>query len=298
MRVTNKSLMNNYLTNLNRNLLGMRKYQNQLSSGKEVSRPSDDPFAVAKAMRLETSINKNEQYLKNIEDSIGWIDATDSTLRGITDVLQTVRELTVKGANGSNADTDFESIAYEVKQLINQVAQIGNANYDGRYIMGGHKTNEPPFEVASDMLLQNSGDGGGIIRELSQNVNMTINVTGDDLLDAGSTEPLGETLKNIYDRLMSADQTALGDDSLGKLDGHIDRLLGLYAEIGAKSNRLVAAKEKNEAETLNMTELLSKTEDIDIAEKYMEYAMLESVYQASLSVGGKILQSTLLDYLR
>lgn len=284
--------------NLNRNLGAMQKYQNQLSSGKEISRPSDNPFLVSRAMGLSSSINQNEIYHKNIEDAIGWLDATDAALKGEIDVLQRVRELTVRGANGSNSDIDIKAIAYEVKELINQAAQIGNANYDGRYILSGHKTNDPPFTVTPDGQMQSNGDTGVLNREISQNVIMSINISGDRLLDSGGGEDLGVTLKNIYDRLMNAEQEDLSGDSLEKIDGHIDRILGLYAEVGAKVNRLEAAKEKNEAESLNMTELLSKTEDIDLAEKFMEFSMMESVYQASLSTGGRILQPTLLDYLR
>ena len=85
---------------------------------------------------------------------------------------------------------------------------------------------------------------------------------------------------------------------MGQLDDHINNILSLRAEMGAKYNRLEAAKLKNEEETLNMTELLSKTEDVDIAEKAMEYAMMSAVYQASLAMGARILQPTLLDFLR
>lgn len=297
MRVTNKNLLKNYMTNINRNLLSMQKFQNQLSSGKEISRPSDDPFKVTRAMALDSSINRNNQHLRNIEDSIGWIDVTDTTLKASIDALQRVRELTIQGANASYSPEDLISISEEVGQVINQIAQIGNANYDGRYVMGGHNTTQPPFDVNAGQLLNVNGDNGNIVRELSANVTISVNVSADSFLGT-SGEDLGITLKNIYDRLINNQQSDLINDSISKIDGHIDRLLGQYAEVGAKYNRLIAAKEKNEAETLNMTELLSKTEDIDFAEKIMQYSMMENVYQASLATGGRILQPTLLNYLR
>src|SRR6056297_2344346 len=113
MRVTNGNIMNNYLHNLNRNLGNMQKYQNQLSTGKEITRPSDAPFLATRAMNLQTSIDRNDQYLKNIENSIGWTEMTDSTLGDITDIVQRIRELTVYGANGSLSDGDMEAIAME-----------------------------------------------------------------------------------------------------------------------------------------------------------------------------------------
>lgn len=311
MRVTNKTMLNNYLNNLNRNLVQMSKYQNQLSSGKEISRPSDDPFAVTRSMFLHTSINQNHQYLRNIEDSIGWIDMTDSALGSMGDVMNRLRELVIKGANGTLSDSDRSAIKDEVVQLIGQVEQIGNTNYDGRYIFGGQETTEPPFEtvVGTNVINYVPDDNPGynsmenmLKREISQNVIMEVNVPGDWITSGkdGSLDLPG-TLDSIVNALQVGDDEsleALGGELLGQLDEHIDNFLSLRSEAGAKYNRLEAAKLKNEEETLNMTDLLSKTEDIDVAEKTMQYMMMENVYMASLATGAKIMQPSLLDFLR
>ncbi len=296
MRVTNSNIMTNYLHNLNRNLGSMQKFQNQLSTGKEITRPSDAPFLATRAMDLQTSIDCNDQYLRNIEDSIGWTKMTDSALGGMTDVLQRVRELTVYGANGTLAEDDMKVIAQEMGQNIEAMAQIGNTNYDGRYVLAGQETTEPPFSVSGNVIAY-GGDAGELSRELSKNVTMTVSISGDRIMDGG-TESMGDTLKIIMGRLESGNGEELSSDSLARIDEHIENLLSLRAEIGAKYNRLEAAESKNGAETLNMTELLSKTEDIDVAEKIMEFSMMENVYQASLATGARILQPSLLDYLR
>lgn len=301
MRVTNKTMLNNYLQNLNRNLNQMAKSQNQLSSGKEISKPSDDPFAVTRSMSLHTSINQNNQYLRNIEDSLGWVDMTDSALGGIGDILNRVRELTIKGANGSLSGTDRKAIQDEMEQLVGQVAQIGNSNYDGRYIFGGQKTTEAPFKVGEEgYILEYTGDQGKLKREISQNVTMEVNVPGDWIMEGKNAigDSLSKTLKEIVEALDTGDNSQLGGELLGKLDGHIDNLLSLRSEVGAKSNRLEAAQTKNKDETLSMTELMSKTEDIDIAEKTMQHLMMQNVYMASLATGAKIMQPSLLDFLR
>lgn len=297
MRVTNKSLLYNYLGNLNRNLVQMQEIQNQLSSGREIAKPSDDPFGTIRALNLDTSILQNDQYMKNIDDSLGWTEITDSSLGGIGDVLQRIRELALYGANGTLSDTDRAAISEEVKQNIEQVAEIGNSSFDGRYIFAGQATTSAPFEVTDNTLSYISGDTGDLSREISKNVTLDINVSGDQILNGG-TESLSATLKNLYDRIVAGDTDDLSNDSLEKLDAHIEHLLSVRAEVGAKYNRIEAAKTRNEAETINLTALYSKTMDIDIAEKVMEYSMMETVYQSSLATGGKILQPTLLDYLR
>src|SRR5699024_218544 len=109
MRITNKTLTNNYLRNLNRNLQQVQKYHNQLSSGKEISKPSDDPMLVSKIMSLRDNIQGNEQYNKNINDSIGWVETQDTALNDVSGTLNRMRDLMIYGANGSLSDSDRES---------------------------------------------------------------------------------------------------------------------------------------------------------------------------------------------
>ncbi|MTI65740.1 MAG: flagellar hook-associated protein FlgL [Firmicutes bacterium] len=296
MRVTNGMLLKNYTRNLHKNLDKMSKYQNQLSSGKEIRRPSDDPFLATRSMALHTNIDKNEQYKRNIEDSIGWIDTTDSAMQGVTDIMQRVRELTAYGANGSLSDTDRQALKEEVKQLGDQLAQIGNTNFDGRYIFGGQETTKPPFTF-DDTELKYDGDDNKLTREISPNVTMEINITGKSIMGKDTSQTLSQTLKSVIEK-MDSNKTEDLSNLLGDIDEHIDNILKERAKVGAKSNRMKAALNKNEAGTLNMTEFLSKTEDIDVAEKVMQYKNMENVYRSSLQTGGKILQPSLLDFLR
>lgn len=289
-------LLKNYTRNLHKNLDKMSKYQNQLSSGKEIRRPSDDPFLATRSMALHTNIDKNEQYKRNIEDSIGWIDTTDSAMQGVTDIMQRVRELTAYGANGSLSDTDRQALKEEVKQLGDQLAQIGNTNFDGRYIFGGQETTKPPFTF-DDTELKYDGDDNKLTREISPNVTMEINITGKSIMGKDTSQTLSQTLKSVIEK-MDSNKTEDLSNLLGDIDEHIDNILKERAKVGAKSNRMKAALNKNEAGTLNMTEFLSKTEDIDVAEKVMQYKNMENVYRSSLQTGGKILQPSLLDFLR
>ena len=166
MRITNNTLTGNYLRNLNRNLKAMQKYQNQLSSGKEVSRPSDNPMLVARIMQLDSNVRMNEQYEKNIGDALGWTDTADGALNVVTSTLQRARELIIYGANGTLSDTDRSALKDEVDTLQGQLMQVLNTNYDGRYIFGGQKTTEPPFQIddASGKLTY-SGDSSPMLHQ-------------------------------------------------------------------------------------------------------------------------------------
>ena len=288
MRITNKVLVNGYLTDLNRNLENMSKLQEQMSSGKEVRRPSDDPFKVARTMELTEDISINERYSKNIDEGLGWPNSVESSMGLMTDALQTIREKTVAGGNVTNSTTERKAIADNIKALKDTIVSLGNTVFDGRYIFGGDKTTEPPFAIEAGKVEYN-GSKNGIIREFAPGVRMDVGVTGDKLLDL-----LG-TIDNITTKL---DKNESPSDLLGELDKNMDDVMRMRSEEGAKWQRLNYMKKKNDEENFNMTELLSKTSDIDVAKKYMEFKVMESVYIASLESASKIIQPSLLDFLR
>lgn len=297
MRITNKVLTKNFLGNLRVNLQEMQKYQNQLSSGHEIQKPSDDPFRVARTMELKASIAANERYRKNIDEGIGWLNTIDTALGQIGDALQTVREKTIAGGNGAYSETEKYAIAKHIEQLKDQIMQIANTSYDGRYVFGGDKTNTPPFIKDGDNIIYQGSDNG-LIKELSFGVTMDVAVKGSDFANVSDLNEEGGIFKVMTDIIKKLNNNENPSDLIGELDNHFNKLLRTRAEVGAKQQRLEDMAQKNEQETFNMTELLAKTYDIDVAKKLMEYKVMESVYQASLQTGAKILQPSLLDFLR
>lgn len=314
MRITNSTLSTNYLRNLTKNLEQMQKYQNQLASGKTVSRPSDDPLLVSKIMDLNNSILQNEQYNKNITDTIGWVRTQDGALNNVSAVLNRIRDLMIYGANGSLSETDRLAIRDEVEMKLQELADILNANFDGRYIFAGQKTLTQPFSIEGEMLTYNKnaadsatdGSQENIIREISKGVEVNLITAGNVLITTtGASEDdnndLGKLLNNIFNAVGGEDADEIkkiAGDYLADLDKHIDNILQVRSKIGSIDNRLEAAEDRNKSENLNLTQLLAEREDIDIAEKYMEYSVMKTIYLASLQVGAQILQPSLLDYIR
>lgn len=313
MRITNNTLTGNYLRNLNRNLKQMQKYQNQLSTGKELSRPSDNPMLVARVMQLDSNVRMNAQYGKNIDDALGWTDTADGALNVVTSTLQRARELIIYGANGTLSDTDRAAIKDEVETLQGQLLQVLNTNYDGRYMFGSLNTTEPPFELNAAGSLEYKGFTTeenkpgriGIDREIARGVTITIPANGINIIHADKAseenKSIGDLLNNIMLALESGDGEALeklSGNYLKDMDEHLDNVIRFRSKMGAVFSRLESAKDRNAAENLSMTELLSKSEDIDFAEKMMEFSTMRTVYLASLQTGAQILQPSLLDYIR
>lgn len=301
MRMTSNTLTKNYLRNLSTNLKQIQKYQNQLSSGKEVSKPSDNPMLVSKIMDLRNNIVQNKQYNSNIKDTIGWVETQDTALAGVTKTLHRLKDLVIYGSNGSLADTDRLAIKDEVAMQVEQLKDVLNTNFDGRYVFGGQKTTEPPFSVNNGSLTY-KGDENNITREIAQGVDIDIVTNGGSIINTDDTnvnnKNLGDLCDKILEALDSGDSEELSGKLMGDLDKHLDNIIRVRSSVGAINNRLEAAQSRNETENLNINSLLSEKEDIDIAQKYMEYMVNATIYQASLSVGAKIIQPSLLDYVR
>lgn len=307
MRVTNRMLATTVLHNLETNLERLMKLQNQMSSGKLVSRPSDNPMALSRIMSLRTALAEQEQYTRNMEDAMGFLDASEGALAKFTDTLQRVRELTIYGASGTLSAADRKALADEVDQLIDELVQTGNAVYAGQFLFGGQKTTTPPLEPVFDntgkkVAVKYNGNAVPLEWEVTPGVTMEISVAGSEIfrVDNQNISTLFGTLFKIRDALWSdnaQDLQNLGGQYLGEVDGHIDHILQLRAVYGAKSNRLRLAVDRNFESKIKMTELLSRLEDVDLAKMAMEYSIQEYVYQAALATGAKVIQPSLVNFL-
>lgn len=154
MRVTNKMLSNNFLRDMNTNINNLKKLQEQMTSGKEIRKPSDDPFKVARAMQLHTDINTNKQYNENISDNINWLDTTDTALGQAGEVLQRVRELMVSAGNAGYSASERKAIKDEINEKIGEFSQVMNTSFDGKYIFAGSRGSVKPVEVVSNKTAQ------------------------------------------------------------------------------------------------------------------------------------------------
>lgn len=312
-RITNSMLSTNYLSNMNRNLGSMQTLQKQLSSGKQINRPSDNPYTASRAIGLYSEIDANKQYNENIKDISNWLDTTDTALGQIGNLFSRVRELEVAAGNAAYVPSERTAIQDEIKQKVGELAQVLNTNFDGAYIFGGTKSTSKP--VLSDLsyaskdginpatATETTQIGSALNVEISQGVLIDYNKNAVDVLEfkdrTGASSTVKAVLNTIIGNLDSSNtyNATTAAKCISDTDDIITNLLQKRAEVGAMSNRMESAQSKNEDENLNMTDILSKTEDIDFTEKTMEYSVMQTVYMAALQTGAKVLPKTILDYL-
>ena len=146
MRITNSMLIKDMLWNSNNNLVSMAQKQTELSTGKRIHRPSDDPVGITQVLKYKTDIRETEQYKKNVDDALSWLEVSEISLMSVKDILQRVRELTIQAANGTNTAGDTQKIKTEVEKLKDELIVVGNATNAGRYIFTGLETNKKLFK--------------------------------------------------------------------------------------------------------------------------------------------------------
>ncbi len=292
MRITQSMLVGNFLKNLNNNYRIMDTIQEQLSTGKRINRPSDDPVGIVSSLRLRAGLTETEKYLNNIEDARAWLDTTDIALGQATDLLHKARELTINGADDALSQQARDALAKEIQQLRDQMIQVANMTHDGRFVFGGFKTITPPFTAAGAY----TGDNGSITYEIGVNVSMQVNIPGDAVFI--NAQNVFQLLTAIEADLTAGNTASLSGVRLGELDTAIDNILSMRSEVGAKTNRLDLTKSRLDEANLNLSELLSKNEDINTAEVITQLKMQENTYRTALAAGARIIQPSLIDFLR
>ncbi len=292
MRITQGMIVGNFLNNLNSNYKSMDKTQEQLSTGKKIMRPSDDPVGVVSSLRLQTNLNETKKYLGNVTDASHWLDITDTALGQAGDILQRMRELTINGANDSLPQASRNALAQEVVQLREQLIQVANTTHDGRFIFGGFQTTTAPFTGAGIY----TGDTGAINYEIGINMTIPLNITGDDAFI--NVQDVFQLLTNIEADLAAGNTSNLSNLRIGELDRALDNILSIRSDTGAKVNRLELTESRLNDAVLNLSGLLAKNDDVNVAEVITQLKMQENTYRTALAAGARIIQPTLMDFLR
>lgn len=296
MRVTNNMLISNMMRNLNSSLKRMQRVHNQMSSGKRFSMPSEDPVGVAKSLKVRADLNENVQFKKNADDALSWLETTETALMQIKEVLQRARELAVQGANGVLSPEDCQKIAEEVVQLRDQLVSLGNSTYAGKHIFAGYKTNQAPVGLNPDGSLNYAGDLGQIMYQVGVSDILQGNMTAREIFEPGGKDLFAD-MQDFIDALNIGDTGTVGG-IIGDIDVHMENILAKVAETGAKVNRMKLVVNRLEDDYLNFNKLLSQNEDADMAEVITRLKSEENVYMAALAGGARIIQPTLVDFLR
>lgn len=314
MRVTNIMMINNMKYNVNNNMSRLERLQYETSQGKKFRYPSDDPIGVSRSLKFYTDIAKGEQHQKNANDAVSWMKTTEAALNELNAIVLRAHELTVQAANGPNIE-ELDKIQTEIDELKESMIQIANSTYSGRRLFSGYQTDKDlvdkdgnyniNVEIEDPVKREIFQYNTGVAERVDVNT-LGMTVFGTGTIDApeydknavdGEKPYLMTLFENLSKNLGNHDQKEIQKD-IGRIKNAYDNILKVTAEFGARTNRMELTKNKLDDSVFNLKSLMSDNENVDLAEAFTRLLTEENVYRASLGVTGRVIQPSLMDFLR
>ncbi|MGW4945221.1 flagellin N-terminal helical domain-containing protein [Actinoplanes sp. NPDC004185] len=306
-RITESSIHTRVLANLQRNIAKGAKIQDQLSSGKQLNRPSDSPAGTVSALQLRGETRTSQQYTRNADDGLGWLGTVEETLGSASTLVNRARDLAVQGLNtNTNGAQANEALASEIDQIRESLISRANTRYLDRPVFGGN-TVEPMAYQSDGTFAGNPYDPAdpvttSVSRTVGSNVKVRVDMTGPEAFGdnadvSADTTGLFRVLENLSAHLRAGDNAALQHD-LTSLDKAGNKLKSAISEIGSRYNRITQMKESAQDRLLSVTSQLSDIEDIDLPKTIMDMQLQQTSYQAALAATAKVIQPSLIDFLR
>jgi flagellar hook-associated protein 3 FlgL len=291
-RVTHQTVQRQTLANLQGNLSAMAALQGQMSSGKKINVPSDDPAGASDMLRLRGDQRAVTQHARNASDGDSWLTTVDSALVSSLAALRRARDLTLQGGNGGLGPTSREALAAELEGVRGTLLDQANATYVGRSVFAG--TSDAGKAFADDYTFTGSPTALPVERRIGANTTVRVDADGAKVFGTGD-----ESVFALLDKVALALRD--GTDPtvhLTAIDTRMEAMLTEVASVGARHAQVISATSALKSQELTVKSQLSGIEDIDLAEVILELQMQEVAYQGALGAASKVLQPSLLDFLR
>jgi flagellar hook-associated protein 3 FlgL len=292
-RVTEASIHTRVLANLQRSIAKGQKIQDQLSSGKQINRPSDSPTGTVSSLQLRGEARAAQQYARNADDGLGWLGTLDDTLTSASTLISRARDLTVQGlSSGSNDAQSQEALAVEIDNIKASLIGYANTRYLDRPVFGGTTSGDAAYQSNGTYV----GDKGQLTRTVGPDTRIPVSATGPEVFGTGDAQVFA-VLQKISDGIRAGDVGGL-TTSLGDLDSAADLVKNTLSDVGARYNRVTQMKQSAQDRMLTVTSQLSDVEDVDLPKAIMEMQLQQTSYQAALAASAKVIQPSLIDFLR
>lgn len=291
MRVTERLIHRGVVDEIHGHLAAMAKLQQQIASGKRLTGLSEEPIDAARSIRLQASAAGLDQFKKNTQEALAWMNATLGALSRVREVLQEARTDALEGGTDSTPTDSRHALGESVARLRESLVELANSKWEGASLFGGHATTAAPF--AADGTYR--GDTGTIGRDIAPGETSTVNYNGDEVFRTGT---------NLFSAL-DALQTALQNDdpaavraAVPALDDGIKKVLRMEASLGAETERVTLTQSRLDEMNVTLTKRRSENDDTDMAQAAMDLQSENNVYQASLAASARLFGASLLDFLK
>lgn len=313
LRITNSIVAQRTLADLQRSYAAMARTQEQIASGYRVNRPSDDPLAAGMARLRQNELDQLQSAKRGVESATAWLSASETALSSISSILARARELVVQGANDTMSPANRIAIADEIDALIESAKDALNVKVGDRYIFAGTATTTPPYSDGTGDAYQ--GNNGAVVREIGPGVTVQVNpqivplggggptpLTADAVLGSGGGDGrVLDVLRNISQHLRNgtpADIEALRTTDLAALEENTKAIANARAAVGTVQNRVDAAADRIAQLQEVASQAYGDLVGTDLIQALTDIRLQEAAYQSALSSSARIIQPSLMDFLR
>lgn len=297
MRISDSMLQSNFVRNLNYSKTQMERLQTQIASNNKINKPSDSPSGAAKIMRFNSNITQTKDFIRNIDNSLAFIDESMSGLEYILDETTKILVNFTEIQNTSN-DGNLKSYANQIDTSLNIILEAANIEFNGQFIFGGTDDSSVPYGFTADesaVELKATDVSGDRRVKISKNTTQKLNISGSDLFgDIDGTDVFNKLIE-IRDNLKNGIKPTDADVSF--IENFGDNVRDYLSEVGNISNKLLDSKVISENQILTLEGLISIESEIDLAAATIELQNYDYSLELSYKMASMLLTRSLLDYL-
>ena len=297
-RITGNSITSSILGANQQTLARLATYQTQLATNKKLNQVSDDPVAAKQSLRYRAEGMQVQKHLDNIDKATSFMSATDQSLGEMTNLMDEAKSMAVQGSNGTQDAASRKTIAASVDSLLSRLVDLANSVHDGRFLFGGTTTvqPQPPFaRNGTDTAVTYRGNLDSFDVAIGPNSSVQVNTDGFSLFQGGND--IFNSLYQLRDALNQNDSATV-NDLITKIDSAHDQVNAIQGSMGGRLQRLELSRSQLESTKVHLGELVSNAEDADMADVITKMKLTQTALEAGLQSGAKVMQTTLLDFLR
>jgi flagellar hook-associated protein 3 FlgL len=270
----------------------------QMSTGKRVNLPSDDPLAAAQMVGNQAQSDRADQYLQNIDSLTSQLQTADTALGSAVSAVTQAITLGVQGSTGTLSDANRQQIAQNLLGIQSQLVQLANTSVGGAYLFGGTATTAPPYTLdsTSPSGVTYNGNSGTNTVQVADGLNLQTNMPGNQLFQNAAGDVFGS-----LQRLITAMQTGTAADAesaTNDLRTAFDSLTGQRIFYGNAVNQLNSTQTFLQQEQVTLKSQANNLVGADLTKAATDLTKATTAHDAALAAAAKILPTSLLDYLR
>jgi flagellar hook-associated protein 3 FlgL len=293
-RITTLMTSNQILSEINSSQAALANTEEELSTGKTINEPSDNPYGASLAVQLNGQLSQLNDYNNNITDGQAWTSTATTALNSIQQQVQRAQELVTEAGNGTLQPSQLADIGSEINSIISSIQSTANTQYNGQYVFSGTSTSTAPYDSSGNY----QGSSSQVTRQIGPNANVTVSVNISSALGTSSTTGLLSTLSSIANQLTSDTGTsALNTTDLTDLQTGLNSLSTLQTQLGTSTDQMTMAASTISDMQTSVSSDLSNDVEANMASTMTTYSNEEAAFTAALKAGASIVQSSLMDFL-